>query len=65
MAKILNAYGRGMPYEIISAFMIAYTNNKSIVRTYDGDTEFIHISGGVLKSNRLVPFLFIIVLTMF
>ena len=37
MAEILNAYG--IPDEIISAIMIAYTNTKSIVRTDDDDTE--------------------------
>ena len=57
MAKILNAYG--IPYEIISAIMIAYTNTKSIVRTDDGDTDFINISGGVLQGDTLAPFLFI------
>ena len=42
--------------------MIAYKNTKSIVRTDDGDTEFINISGGVLQGDTLAPFLFIIVL---
>ena len=46
MAEILKAYD--IPDEIISAIMIAYTNTKSIVRTDDGDTDFINISGGVL-----------------
>ena len=55
MADILNAYG--IPDEIINAIMIAYTNTKSIVRTDDGDTEFINISGGVLKGDTLAPFL--------
>ena len=51
----------GIPDEIISAIMIAYKNTKSIVRTavrhrhYDGDTDFINISGGggVLQGNTL------------
>ena len=60
-------YGRdthayGIPDEIISAIMIAYINTKSIVRTDDGDTEFIKISGGVLQGDTLAPFLFIICL---
>ena len=57
MAEILNAYG--IPDEIISAIIIAYKNTKSIVRTDDGDTDFINISGGVLQGDTLVPFLFI------
>ena len=35
----------GIPDEII----IAYKITKSIVRTDDGDTEFIKISGGVFN----------------
>ena len=42
--------------------MIAYTNTKSIVRTDDGDIDFINISGGVLQGDTLAPFLFIICL---
>ena len=42
--------------------MITYKNTKSIVRTDDGDTEFINISGGVLQCDTLAPFLFIICL---
>ena len=57
---ILNAYG--IPDEIIGAIMIAYTNTKSIMRTDDGDTDFINISGGVLQGDTLAPFLFIICL---
>ena len=60
MANILNAYG--IPDEIISAITIAYTNTKYIVRTDDGDTDFINISGGVLQGDKLTPFLFIICL---
>ena len=60
MAKILNAYY--IPDEIISAIMIAYKITKSIVRTDDGDTDFINISGGVLLGYTFAPFLFIICL---
>ena len=42
--------------------MVAYKNNKSIVRTNDGDTEFINISVEVLQGGALAPFLFIICL---
>ena len=60
MAEILKAYG--IPEKIINAIMIAYKDTKSIVRSDDGDTEFINITGGVLQGDTLVPFLFIICL---
>ena len=60
MAEILNAYG--IPDDIISSIMIAYKNTKSIVRTDDGDTDFINTSGRVLQGDTLAPFLFIICL---
>ena len=41
--------------------MIAYKDTKSIVRSDDGDTEFINITG-VLKGDTTAPFLFIICL---
>ena len=56
MEEILNVYG--IPDEIISAITITYKNTKSIVRTDDGDTDFINISGGVLQGDTLAPFLF-------
>ena len=58
MAEILKAYG--IPEKIINAIMIAYKDTKSIVRSDDGDTEFITIIGGVLQCDTLAPFLFII-----
>ena len=60
MAEILKAYG--IPEKIINAIMIAYKDTKSIVRSDDGDTEFINITGGVLQGDTLAPFLFIICL---
>ena len=60
MAEILNAYGKSD--EIISAIMITYKTTKSVVRTDDGDTDFINISGGVLQADTLAPFLLIICL---
>ena len=45
----------GIPDEII----ITYKLTKSIVRTDDGDTEFIKISIGVFQCDTLAPFLFI------
>ena len=55
MAEILNAYGT--LDDIISTIMIAYKNTNSIVRTYDGDTEFINISGGICKVIHLPLFI--------
>ena len=60
MKEILNAYG--IPDEIIIAIMVAYKNTKYIVRTDEGDTEFINISGGVLQNDTLFPFIFLIYL---
>ena len=60
MAEILKAYG--IPEMIINAIMIAYKDTKSIVRSDDGDTEFINITGGVLQGDTLAPFIFIICL---
>ena len=57
MAEILNTYD--ILYEIISAIMIAYTNNKSIVITDDRVPEINNISGGVLQGDTLAPFIFI------
>ena len=52
----------GIPDELISTIMIEYKNTKSIVRTDDGDTDFINISGGVLQGDTLAPFHLIICL---
>ena len=40
--------------------MISYKNTKYIVRTEDGDTEFINTSAGVLHGDTLAHFLLII-----
>ena len=42
--------------------MITYKYTKLIMRSDDGDTEFITITGGVLQGDTLAPFLFIICL---
>ena len=42
--------------------MIAYKYTKSIVRSDDGDTECITITGGVLQGDTLELFLFMIYL---
>ena len=58
MAEILKAYG--IYEKIINAIMITYKDTKSIVRSDDGNTEFITITGGLLQSDTQAPFLFII-----
>ena len=60
MAEILKAYG--IHENIMNVIMITYKESKSIVRSDDGDTEFINITGIVLQGDTLVPFLFIICL---
>ena len=42
--------------------MILYRNTKVKVRSPDGDTEYFDIVAGVLKGDRLAPYLFIICL---
>ena len=56
MAEISNAYS--IPDEIISDIMIAYKNTKYIMRTDDGDTEFIKSTGVVFQGVYLSPFSF-------
>ena len=42
---------------IVSAIILAYTNNKSIVRTDDGDIDFINISVEFCKVIHLLLFI--------
>ena len=37
-----------------------YMNTRSIVRSPDGDTQLFEITTGVLQSDTIAPFLFII-----
>ena len=60
MAEILKSYG--ISNKIIIAIMILYSNNKSMVRSPDGDTELFDINSGVLQEDTLAPLLFIITL---
>ena len=60
MAEILKLYG--IPSKIINAIMILYSNNKSMVRSPDGDTELFEINSGVHQGDTLAPLLFIITL---
>ena len=58
MFKILEAYG--IPPEIVEAIRIMYTNTSATVITPEGLTDFFTINTGVLQSDPLAPFLFII-----
>ena len=60
--SLITIYGSayGIHEKIINSIMITYKDTKIIVRSDDGDTEFITIAGGVLQGDTLAPFLFII-----
>ena len=60
MAEILKSYD--IPNKIINAIMILYCNNRSMVRSPDGDTELFDINSGILKGDTLAHLLFIITL---
>ena len=49
-------------HSMLKPALIVYIYTRSIVRSDDGDTEFITITGGVLQGDTLAPFLFIICL---
>ena len=42
--------------------MILYRDTKSMVRSPDGDTEYVDINTGILQRDTLAPLLFIITL---
>ena len=60
MQQILLAYG--LPKETIAAIMILYRNTKVKVRSPGGDIDNFDIVAGVLKGDKLAPYLFIICL---
>ena len=60
MEQILQIYG--IPIETIESIMMLYRNNRSIVRSPDGDTAFFEITTVVLQGDTLAPFLFILCL---
>ena len=60
MFEILGLYS--IPYEIINAIKVLYSNTKSINLTPDGETENFIILAGILQSDTLASFLFIIVI---
>ena len=60
MKEILSAYG--IPKETVDAIMIMYQDTRSMVCSPDGDTDFFHISAGVLQGDTLAPYIFIICL---
>ena len=51
-----------LPKETVSAIMILYKNTKVKVCSSDGDTDFFDIVVGLLQSDTLFPYLFIICL---
>ena len=60
MEEILSAYG--IPKEIVDTIMMLYKNTRSMVRSHDGDTNFIDVTTGVLQGDAFAPFLFIVYL---
>ena len=60
MEQILLAYN--LPKETVAAIMILYRKTKVKVRSPDGDTEYFDIVAGVLQSDTLASYLFIICL---
>ena len=60
MEQILLAYS--LPKENITAIMMLYKNTKVKVCTLNGDTDFFDIVAGVMKGDKLAPYLFIICL---
>ena len=60
MEQILLAYG--LLKETVAAIIMLCRNTKVIVRSSDGDTEYLDIVASVLQGNTLSPYLFIICL---
>ena len=60
MLKILKAYG--IPEIIVDAIQDSYSETRAKVTTPDGETDEFEISAGVLQSDTLAPYLFIITL---
>ena len=60
MKIILSKYG--FPSETVNAIMILYKKTRSMVRSPNDDTTFFEIITGILQSDTLAPFLFIICL---
>ena len=60
MRDILSAYGT--PKETVNAIMMMYHNTRLMVRSPDGDTDFLNITAGVLQGDTLAPFICIICL---
>ena len=57
---ILEAYG--IPDQIVKAIVSMYHNTEAKVCSPDRETNFFTIHAGVLQSDTLPPFLFIIAL---
>ena len=58
MVNILRAYK--IPEELVQAIDDMYQGTKAKVLSPDGETEPLDISPGVLQSDTLAPYLFII-----
>ena len=58
MKQILLAYS--LPEQMFTATIMLYKNTKAMVRSPDGDTDFLDIVSGVLQGDRLTSYLFII-----
>ena len=60
MFKIFLAFG--IPEKIVNAIEIMYTNNRAMVMTSDGETDYFDVITGVLQGDLLAPYLFTLVL---
>ena len=49
MEHIIKSYG--IPTKIINDIMLLYIDTKSMVRSPDGDTEYLYINEGVLRGG--------------
>ena len=60
MKEILLKYC--IPEETVCGMMMLYKNNRSMVRSPDGDTPYFEITMGVLQGDTLALILYIIYL---
>ena len=60
MMQILKAYG--IPNELVNAIQKLYEETRAKVLSFDGETEYFEILGGVFQGDTLAPYLFTIVI---
>ncbi|XP_078580679.1 uncharacterized protein LOC144864471 [Branchiostoma floridae x Branchiostoma japonicum] len=60
MPKILRAYD--IPEQLVEAIASMYQDTKAKVFSPDGETELFELYAEVLQGDKLVPYLFVIVL---